>query len=164
MSQSIYPVPANIKNAALVDNDKYNTLYKQSIDDPEGFWSEHGKRLDWSTPYTKVKNTSFDKGHISIKWYEDGELNASYNCIDRHLATKADKTALIWEGDNPEHCEHISYQKLHDEVAKFANGLKKLGVKKGDRIAIYMPMSPQAVYAMQACARLGAIHSVVFGG
>ncbi|MDN3378896.1 MULTISPECIES: acetate--CoA ligase [unclassified Pseudoalteromonas] len=164
MSQSIYPVPAHIKNAALVDNDNYNTLYKQSIDDPESFWSEHGKRLDWSTPYTKVKNTSFDKGHINIKWYEDGELNASYNCIDRHLATKADKTALIWEGDNPEQSEHISYQKLHDEVAKFANGLKKLGVEKGDRIAIYMPMSPQAVYAMQACARLGAIHSVVFGG
>ncbi len=164
MSQSIYPVPAHIKNAALVDNDNYNTLYKQSIDDPESFWSEHGKRLDWSTPYTKVKNTSFDKGHINIKWYEDGELNASYNCIDRHLATKADKIALIWEGDNPEQSEHISYQKLHDEVAKFANGLKKLGVEKGDRIAIYMPMSPQAVYAMQACARLGAIHSVVFGG
>ena len=164
MSQSIYPVPAHIKNAAIVDNDKYNTLYKQSIDDPEGFWAEHGKRLDWSTPFTKVKNTSFDKGHIDIRWYEDGELNASYNCIDRHLATKADKTALIWEGDDPSQSEHISYQQLHDEVAKFANGLKKLGVKKGDRIAIYMPMSPQAVYAMQACARLGAIHSVVFGG
>ena len=164
MSQSIYPVPANIKNAALVDNDKYNTLYKQSIDDPEGFWAEHGKRLDWSTPYTKVKNTSFDKGHIDIRWYEDGQLNASYNCIDRHLAKNANKTALIWEGDNPEQSEHISYQKLHDEVAQFANGLKKLGVKKGDRIAIYMPMSPQAIYAMQACARVGAIHSVVFGG
>ncbi|MGO2010420.1 MAG: acetate--CoA ligase [Pseudoalteromonas sp.] len=164
MSQTIYPVPENIKNAALVDNDKYNTLYKQSIDDPEGFWAEHGKRLDWSTPYTKVKNTSFDKGHIDIRWYEDGQLNASYNCIDRHLATNADKTALIWEGDNPADSEHISYQKLHDEVAQFANGLKKLGVKKGDRVAIYMPMSPQAVYAMQACARVGAIHSVVFGG
>lgn len=164
MSQTIYPVPANIKNAALVDNDKYNTLYQQSIDDPEGFWREHGKRLDWSTPYTKVKNTSFDKGHIDIRWYEDGQLNASYNCIDRHLATKADKTALIWEGDDPSQSEHITYQKLHDEVAKFANGLKKLGVQKGDRIAIYMPMSPQAVYAMQACARVGAIHSVVFGG
>jgi len=164
MSQSIYPIPESIKNAALVDNDKYNTLYKQSIDDPEGFWREHGKRLDWSTPYKKVKNTSFDKGHIDIRWYEDGQLNASYNCIDRHLAKKANKTALIWEGDNPEQSEHISYQKLHDEVAQFANGLKKLGVKKGDRIAIYMPMSPQAIYAMQACARVGAIHSVVFGG
>ncbi|WP_404342815.1 acetate--CoA ligase [Pseudoalteromonas mariniglutinosa] len=164
MSQSIYPVPAHIKNAALVDNNKYKTLYKQSIDDPEGFWREHGKRLDWSTPYTKVKNTSFDKGHINIRWYEDGQLNASFNCIDRHLATKANKTALIWEGDDPSQSEHISYQQLHDEVAKFANGLKKLGVQKGDRIAIYMPMSPQAIYAMQACARVGAIHSVVFGG
>ncbi|WP_166377808.1 acetate--CoA ligase [Pseudoalteromonas sp. Z9A4] len=164
MSQSIYPVPTHIKDATLVDKNKYNTLYKQSIDDPEGFWGEHGKRLDWSTPYTKVKNTSFDKGHINIKWYEDGYLNASYNCIDRHLKTKADKVALIWEGDSPSQSENITYQQLHDEVAKFANGLKKLGVQKGDRVAIYMPMTPQAVYAMQACARIGAIHSVVFGG
>ncbi|PKH90403.1 MULTISPECIES: acetate--CoA ligase [unclassified Pseudoalteromonas] len=164
MSQSIYPVPAHIKDATLVDKNKYNMLYKQSIDDPESFWREHGKRLDWSTPYTKVKNTSFDKGHINIKWYEDGYLNASYNCIDRHLKTKADKTALIWEGDSPSQSENITYQQLHDEVAKFANGLKKLGVQKGDRVAIYMPMTPQAVYAMQACARIGAIHSVVFGG
>ena len=164
MSQSIYPVPAQIKNAALVDNEKYNTMYKQSIEDPEGFWAEHGKRLDWFTPYSKVKNTSFDKGHINIKWYEDGYLNASYNCIDRHLKTKADKVALIWEGDDPSQSENITYQQLHDEVAKFANGLKKLGVKKGDRVAIYMPMSPQAIYAMQACARIGAIHSVIFGG
>jgi acetyl-CoA synthetase len=164
MSQSIYPVPAHIKDATLIDKNKYNTLYKQSIDDPESFWREHGKRLDWSTPYTKVKNTSFDKGHINIKWYEDGYLNASYNCIDRHLKNKADKTALIWEGDSPSQSENITYQQLHDEVAKFANGLKKLGVQKGDRVAIYMPMTPQAVYAMQACARIGAIHSVVFGG
>ncbi|MDN3396294.1 MULTISPECIES: acetate--CoA ligase [unclassified Pseudoalteromonas] len=164
MSQSIYPVPAHIKNAALVDNEKYNTMYKQSVEDPEGFWAEHGKRIDWFTPYSKVKNTSFDKGHINIKWYEDGYLNASYNCIDRHLKTKADKVALIWEGDDPSQSENITYQQLHDEVAKFANGLKKLGVKKGDRVAIYMPMSPQAIYAMQACARIGAIHSVIFGG
>ncbi len=164
MSQSIYPVPAHINDATLIDKNKYNTLYKQSIDDPESFWREHGKRLDWSTPYTKVKNTSFDKGHINIKWYEDGYLNASYNCIDRHLKTKADKVALIWEGDSPSQSESITYQQLHDEVAKFANGLKKLGVQKGDRVAIYMPMTPQAVYAMQACARIGAIHSVVFGG
>ncbi|MCF6435278.1 acetate--CoA ligase [Pseudoalteromonas sp. MMG022] len=164
MSQSIYPVPEAFKNNALIDNDKYNTLYKQSIEDPQGFWAEHGQRLAWSKPYTQVKNTSFDKGHISIKWFEDGQLNASYNCIDRHLENKADKVALIWEGDNPEHSEHITYQQLHDEVAKLANGLKKLGVGKGDRVAIYMPMTPQAVYAMQACARIGAIHSVVFGG
>jgi acetyl-CoA synthetase len=164
MSQSIYPVPAHIKDATLVDKNKYNTMYQQSINDPEGFWGEHGKRLDWSTPYSIVKNTSFDKGHISIKWFEDGYLNASYNCIDRHLKTKADKIALIWEGDDPSQSKNITYQQLHDEVAKFANGLKKLGVKKGDRVAVYMPMTPQAIYAMQACARIGAIHSVVFGG
>ncbi|MBD1581702.1 acetate--CoA ligase [Pseudoalteromonas sp. S16_S37] len=164
MSQSIYPVPEAIKKHALIDNDKYNTLYKQSIEDPQGFWAEHGQRLEWSKPFSKVKNTSFDKGHISIKWFEDGQLNASYNCIDRHLKDKANKVALIWEGDNPENSEHITYQTLHDEVAKLANGLKKLGVQKGDRVAIYMPMTPQAVYAMQACARIGAIHSVVFGG
>ena len=164
MSQSIYPVPNHIKDTTLVDKNKYNSMYQQSINDPESFWREHGQRLDWSTPYTKVKNTSFDKGHISIKWYEDGFLNASYNCIDRHLKTKADKIALIWEGDDPSQSENITYQQLHDEVAKFANGLKKLGVQKGDRVAIYMPMTPQAIYAMQACARIGAIHSVVFGG
>ncbi|GAA60791.1 acetyl-coenzyme A synthetase [Pseudoalteromonas sp. BSi20652] len=164
MSKSIYPVPAHIKDATLVDKNKYNTMYQQSINDPEGFWGEHGKRLDWSTPYSIVKNTSFDKGHINIKWYEDGYLNASYNCIDRHLKTKADKIALIWEGDDPSQSENITYKQLHDEVAKFANGLKKLGVQKGDRVAIYMPMTPQAIYAMQACARIGAIHSVVFGG
>ncbi|MFP3425018.1 acetate--CoA ligase [Pseudoalteromonas sp. SIMBA_162] len=164
MSQSIYPVPNHIKDTTLVDKNKYNSMYQQSINDPESFRREHGQRLDWSTPYTKVKNTSFDKGHISIKWYEDGFLNASYNCIDRHLKTKADKIALIWEGDDPSQSENITYQQLHDEVAKFANGLKKLGVQKGDRVAIYMPMTPQAIYAMQACARIGAIHSVVFGG
>ncbi|MBE0369423.1 acetate--CoA ligase [Pseudoalteromonas aurantia] len=164
MSQSIYPVPESIKNAALIDNDQYNEMYQKSIDDPQSFWAEHGQRLDWSKPYSKVKNTSFDKGHIAIKWFEDGELNASFNCIDRHLEDKADKIALIWEGDNPDDGENITYQQLHDEVAKLANGLKKLGVEKGDRVAIYMPMTPQAVYAMQACARVGAVHSVVFGG
>lgn len=131
---------------------------------PEAFWQEQGQRLDWFKPYTKAKNTSFDKGHIDIKWYQDGQLNASYNCIDRHLETKADKVALIWEGDNPESVAYITYQKLHDEVCKLANGLRKLGVKKGDCVAIYMPMTPQAIYAMQACARIGAVHSVVFGG
>lgn len=164
MSQSTYSVFEHIKNNALVDNEKYKALYQRSIDDPEGFWGEHGKRLDWYTPYSKVKNTSFDKGHISIKWYEDGQLNASYNCIDRHLKHNADKTALIWEGDDPSQSELISYQTLHDEVCKLANGLRKLGVQKGDRVAIYMPMTPQAIYAMQACARIGAVHSVVFGG
>ncbi|SFB82559.1 acetate--CoA ligase [Pseudoalteromonas denitrificans] len=164
MSQSIYPIPSSIKEAAIINEAKYQELYKWSIEDPDAFWQEQGQRLDWFRPYTKAKNTSFDKGHIDIKWYEDGQLNASYNCIDRHLKNKADKVALIWEGDNPESVEHITYQKLHDEVCKLANGLRKLGVKKGDCVAIYMPMTPQAIYAMQACARIGAVHSVVFGG
>ena len=164
MSQSVYPVPESVKANALIDEAKYQELYQWSIDDPAAFWQEQGKRLDWITPFSKVKNTSFDTGHVDIRWYEDGQLNVSYNCIDRHLKDKADKVALIWEGDNPEHVAHVTYQELHDEVCKLANGLKKLGVKKGDRVAIYMPMTPQAVYAMQACARIGAIHSVVFGG
>lgn len=164
MSQSIYPVSADVKANALIDDAKYQEMYQLSIEQPEVFWGEQGQRLDWFKPYTKVKNTSFDQGHVSIRWYEDGQLNVSYNCIDRHLKDKADKVALIWEGDNPDHNENITYQQLHDEVCKLANGLRKLGVKKGDRVAIYMPMTPQAVYAMQACARIGAVHSVVFGG
>ena len=164
MTQSIYPIPSSVKESAIINEEKYLELYKWSLDDPESFWKEQGQRLDWFKPYTTAKNTSFDKGHVDIKWYEDGQLNASYNCIDRHLKDKADKVALIWEGDNPEAVEHITYQKLHDEVCKLANGLRKLGVKKGDCVAIYMPMTPQAIYAMQACARIGAVHSVVFGG
>ncbi|PAJ73242.1 acetate--CoA ligase [Pseudoalteromonas sp. NBT06-2] len=164
MTQSIYPIPSSVKASAIVNEAQYLALYKWSLEDPEAFWQEQGQRLDWFKPYTKAKNTSFDKGHIDIKWYQDGQLNASYNCIDRHLETKADKVALIWEGDNPESVAYITYQKLHDEVCKLANGLRKLGVKKGDCVAIYMPMTPQAIYAMQACARIGAVHSVVFGG
>ncbi|MBU2971506.1 acetate--CoA ligase [Pseudoalteromonas sp. C2R02] len=164
MTQSIYPIPSSVKESAIINEEKYLELYKWSLEDPEAFWKEQGQRLDWFKPYTTAKNTSFDKGHVDIKWYEDGQLNASYNCIDRHLKDKADKVALIWEGDNPESVEHITYQKLHDEVCKLANGLRKLGVKKGDCVAIYMPMTPQAIYAMQACARIGAVHSVVFGG
>jgi len=164
MTQSIYPIPSSVKESAIINEEKYLELYKWSLDDPEAFWKEQGQRLDWFKPFTIAKNTSFDKGHVDIKWYEDGQLNASYNCIDRHLKDKADKVALIWEGDNPEAVEHITYQKLHDEVCKLANGLRKLGVKKGDCVAIYMPMTPQAIYAMQACARIGAVHSVVFGG
>ncbi len=164
MSQSVYPIPALVKEAALIDEKKYQELYQWSINDPETFWQEQGQRLDWFRPYTKVKNTSFESGNLAIKWYEDGQLNASYNCIDRHLKNKSDKVALIWEGDDPGKSQHITYQELHDEVCKIANGLKKLGVKKGDCVAIYMPMSPQAIYAMQACARIGAVHSVVFGG
>ncbi|MGM0482166.1 MAG: acetate--CoA ligase, partial [Pseudomonadota bacterium] len=170
MSQ-LYTVPDQVKQKAKIDNDKYLEMYQQSIDDPTTFWSEQGKRITWFTPYTKVKNTTFetgssssDTGGVGIRWFEDGTLNACYNCVDRHLADKADKTAIIWEGDDPSVDKHITYRELHKEVSRFANGLKKLGVGKGDRVAIYMPMVPEAAYAMLACARIGAVHSVIFGG
>lgn len=163
MSQ-LYPVPEPIKAQAKIDNDGYNRLYQQSISDPNSFWAEQGHRITWFTPYNTVKNTSFAPGNVSIKWYEDGTLNACYNCIDRHLDDKADDTAIIWEGDDPSVDKHITYRELHKEVSRFANGLKKRGIKKGDRVAIYMPMVPEAAYAMLACARIGAVHSVIFGG
>lgn len=163
MSQ-LYTVPDHIKANAKLDNDKYQTLYQQSVADPEAFWREQGQRITWFTPYNKVKNTRFEPGNVNIKWFEDGTLNACYNCIDRHLADKADKTAIIWEGDDPSVDKKITYRELHKEVSRFANGLKKLGVGKGDRVAIYMPMVPEAAYAMLACARIGAVHSVIFGG
>ena len=159
-----YEVPAEWKARAHVDNDKYLEMYRQSIEDPDGFWGEQAKRLDWIKPFTKVKNTSYDYDNVSIKWYEDGELNVCANCVDRHLESRGDQTAIIWEGDDPSIDKHISYRELHEEVCKLANAMKTLGVKKGDRITIYMPMIPEATYAMLACARLGAIHSVVFGG
>ena len=139
-------------------------MYKRSIDDPEGFWAEHGKRIDWFKPYTKVKNTSFDAHHVSIKWFEDGVTNVAHNCIDRHLPKRAEQTAIIWEGDDPSKSKHITYAELADQVGHFANVLKGHGVKKGDRVTIYLPMIPEAAYAMLACARIGAIHSIVFGG
>lgn len=141
----------------------YEAMYRQSIDDPASFWGEVGKRLDWIKPYSKVYNSSFD-GDVAIKWFEDGELNACYNCVDRHLPEKANDTAITWEADGPELDKKITYQQLYDAVTKFANGLRELGVKKGDRVIVYMPMVPETVYAMLACARIGAIHSVVFGG
>lgn len=139
-------------------------MYEQSIVDPTSFWREHGKRLDWIKPYTKVKNTTFGPSQVSIKWFEDGTLNASANCLDRHLPKRGDQTAIIWEGDDPKNSKHITYRELHREVCKFANALKSLGAKKGDRITIYMPMIPEAAIAMLACTRIGAVHSVVFGG
>lgn len=163
MSQ-LYPVPEPIKAQAKIDNDGYNRLYQQSINDPDSFWGEQGRRITWFSPYNTVKNTSFSPGNVSVKWYEDGTLNACYNCIDRHLDDKADDTAIIWEGDDPSVDKHITYRELHKEVSRFANGLKKQGIKKGDRVAIYMPMVPEAAYAMLACARIGAVHSVIFGG
>ena len=149
---------------AQINQDKYNEWYEKSFNSNEDFWNEHGKRIEWMKPYTKVKDVSFNKDNFSIKWYEDGTLNASANCIDRHLKDKGDQTAIIWEGDDPKDSKHITYNELHKEVSKLANGLKNLGVKKGDRVTIYMPMIPEAAYAMLACTRIGAIHSVVFGG
>ncbi len=164
MSDEIFPVPAEWKTRALIDAAKYDAMYQKSLADPEGFWRDEGKRIDWMKPYTKIKNTSFDTHNVSIKWFEDGTLNASVNCIDRHLAKRADQVAIIWEGDDPATDKKITYRELHEEVCRFANVLKSRGVKKGDRVTIYMPMIPEAAYAMLACARIGAIHSVVFGG
>ncbi len=159
-----FPVPDHYQAHTLTTNSQYQTMYQESISQPDAFWQKQAHRIDWFTPFTKVKNTNFNLGEVSIKWFEDGTLNASYNCIDRHLKDKADSTAIIWESDTGEHDQHISYQELHDEVCKVANALKQLGVKKGDRVAIYMPMIPQAAYAMLACARIGAVHSVIFAG
>ncbi|GAW35270.1 acetyl-coenzyme A synthetase [Roseovarius sp. A-2] len=148
-----------------IDAEAYDRMYTQSIQDPQGFWGEHGKRLDWIKPYTKVKNTSFAYDDVSIKWFEDGTLNVAANCIDRHLATRGDQTAIIWEPDEPtDEALHITYAELHAQVGKMANVLKSLGVEKGDRVVIYLPMIPEAAYAMLACARIGAIHSIVFAG
>ncbi len=160
----IFDVPAPIAANALVDEATYKAMYQASLDDPDAFWGEHGKRLDWMTPYTKVKNTHYGKDDVSIKWYEDGTLNACVNCVDRHLETRGDQTAILWEGDAPTDDAKITYKELHEEVCRFANVLKARGVKKGDRVTIYMPMIPEATYAMLACARIGAVHSVVFGG
>ena len=162
--KSIYPINPQCKERTNCDQQKYQTMYQQSIEDNVGFWKEQGQRLAWFKPYTEVKDVSFAKDDLHIRWYADGELNVSYNCIDRHLKDKANQTAIIWEGDNPDVSDKISYQKLYDEVCKMANTFKKLGVVKGDRVTLYMPMIPEAAYAMLACARIGAIHSVVFGG
>jgi acetyl-CoA synthetase len=159
----IFPVPADVAKSALVNSEQYNEMYQRSIEDPEGFWAEHGKRIDWIKPYTKVKDVDFEKP-VKIKWYYDGTLNASANCLDRHLATRGDQAAIIWEGDDPNDSKTITYKELHEEVCRFSNAMKAEGIKKGDRVTIYMPMIPEATVAMLACARIGAVHSVVFGG
>ena len=164
MSDEIFPVPAEWQKRALIDDAKYKEMYKASVNDPENFWRREGLRIDWIKPYTKIKNTSFDTHNVSIRWFEDGTLNASANCIDRHLEKRGDQVAIIWEGDDPKDHKSITYRELHDAVCRFANVLKAQGVKRGDRVTIYMPMIPEAAYAMLACARIGAIHSVVFGG
>ncbi|MFU0505065.1 AMP-binding protein, partial [Pseudaminobacter sp. NGMCC 1.201702] len=163
VDEVVHPVQAGWKEAALIDNATYEKWYAESVADPDGFWGKHGQRLDWFTPYSRVKNASF-AGAVSIKWFEDGELNVSYNCIDRHLKTRGDQVAIIWEGDDPADDRKITYRELYEQVCRFANVLKQREVKKGDRVTIYMPMIPEAAYAMLACTRIGAIHSVVFGG
>ena len=160
----VFEVPENVKAETLVDEAKYHEMYAESLRDPDAFWGEHGKRIDWMRPYTKVKDTLYSKENVSIKWYEDGTLNACVNCVDRHLDARGDDIAIIWEGDEPDQDAKITYRQLHEEVCRFANVLKSQGVGKGDRVTIYMPMIPEAAYAMLACARIGAIHSVVFGG
>jgi acetyl-CoA synthetase len=157
------PIPGDLAGTAKIDAEKYDAMYKQSVEDPEGFWREHGKRLDWMKPYTQVKDVDFSD-NARIRWYYDGTLNACHNCIDRHLPGRADQVALIREGDAADDSSVITYAQLKDEVSKLANALKERGVKKGDRVTIYMPMIPEAAYAMLACARIGAVHSVVFGG
>jgi len=164
MSEMLYKVPGSWSACAHVDTAKYHEMYARSVRDPEGFWGEHGNRIDWIKPYTRVKRTSFAPGNVSIEWFGDGTTNVSLNCIDRHLAKRADQVAIIWEGDDPKESKSITYRRLHDEVCRFANVLKAHGVKKGDTVTIYLPMIPEAAYAMLACARIGAVHSIVFGG
>ena len=164
MSDQLIPVTAEWASRAFVDKGKYLDLYKSSVADPVAFWREQGKRVDWIKPYSKVKNVSYDAKNLFIRWYEDGSLNVAANCIDRHLAKRGNQTAIIWEGDDPKDSKHITYKQLHEEVCRFANVLTANGVKKGDRVTIYLPMIPEAAYAMLACARVGAVHSVVFGG
>ena len=164
MDDTIFPVTNDLAAQALIDNETYQAMYAESIADPESFWNKHGKRIDWIKPYTKIKNTKYSKEDVSIKWYEDGTLNACWNCVDRHLEEYGDQIAIIWEGDEPDQSANITYKQLHEEVCLFANTLKANGVRKGDRVTIYMPMIPEAAYAMLACARIGAVHSVVFGG
>jgi len=160
----IYPIPGDLASKAWVDGPAYEAMYRQSVDDNEGFWAEQGQRVDWITPYSKVKDVSFNREDLHIRWYEDGTLNVCANCIDRHLADKADQVAIIWEGDDPGNDCKITYAELYEAVCRFANVLKAQGVKKGDRVTLYLPMIPEAAYAMLACARIGAVHSVVFGG
>lgn len=164
MSDPIFPPADEFANSAHISKAKYDEMYASSVSDPDKFWGEIGKRLDWIEPYSIVKNTSFAHENVSIKWFEDGVLNVCANCVDRHLQTRGDQTAIIWEADDPSVSEHITYNQLHEHVSRLANAYKSLGVSKGDRVILYMPMIPEAAYAMLACARIGAVHSIVFGG
>lgn len=164
MSEAVYPPTAEFAAHAHANKETYDAMYAASVSDPDAFWGEHGKRLDWIKPYTKVKNTTFAYPDVSINWYEDGVLNVSANCLDRHLAKRGDQVALIWEGDAPGTDLHITYNEMYEQVCKLANAYKSLGIGKGDRVVLYMPMIPEAAYAMLACTRIGAVHSIVFGG
>lgn len=162
--EQVFPVSEAIAKTAWIDNTKYLAWYKQSIENPEAFWAEQGKRIDWIKPFTKVKDVSFQAPNVHIKWFYDGTLNVSANCLDRHLAKRADQTAILFEGDDPSVSKAITYRELHEQVCKFANVLKQLGISKGDRVTLYLPMIPELAIAMLACTRIGAIHSIVFGG
>jgi acetyl-CoA synthetase len=162
--EKVYPVAPGLAQRAWIDGEKYEALYRASIDDPEGFWREQAARLEWSRPFTQVKDVSFDAADLRIRWFADGELNVSVNCLDRHLAGRAEQTAIIWEGDDPSEDLKLTYRALHERVCRLGTALRKLGVAKGDRVTIYLPMIPEAAIAMLACARIGAVHSVVFGG
>ncbi|MDX1536105.1 acetate--CoA ligase [Arsukibacterium sp.] len=161
---SLYPVSETARARTHITDDIYQQMYRQSVEQPEQFWAEQGKRLDWITPYSKIKDTSFELGNVRVNWYSDGTLNASYNCLDRHLASRANQVAFYWEGDEPGVQKTVTYQQLYDQVCALANGMKSLGIKKGDRVTIYLPMIPEAAVALLACARIGAVHSVVFAG
>ena len=160
----IFKVPKKWSNNAYVDKRAYEKKYKLSIQDNDGFWRKEGKRINWIKPYTKIKDVKYSKTDVKIRWYYDGTLNASANCIDRHLDDKKNKTAIIWVGDDPKDSKQISYKELHKNVCRAANGLKEIGIKKGDRVTIYLTMIPELAYVMLACARIGAIHSIIFGG
>src|SRR6516225_3350441 len=164
MSDKVYEIPADWAKRAFIDGAKYRAMYDRSLADPDGLWAEQAQRIHWFKPFTKVKNTSFDPHNVSNKWFEDGTTNAAYNCIDRHLAARGDQVAIIWEGDDPKESKKITYRELHDQVCRMANVLRNRNVEKGDRVTIYLPMIPEAAYAILACARIGAVHSVVFGG
>jgi len=164
MSDKLFKVPADWAKNSYVNQSSYEAKYKESVNNNEKFWADEGKRIHWFKPYTKIKEVIYSTKKVSIKWFHDGTTNVSYNCIDRHLPKRAKQTAIIFEGDDPKESKNITYQELSDEVCKLANGLKEIGIKKGDRVTIYMPMVPEGVYAMLACTRIGAIHSVVFGG
>ena len=165
MAETVYPVPTEWAANALIDEARYHEMYRRSIKEPEAFWRDEAQRLDWIRPFTKVKRTSFDAADFGIAWFEDGTLNLSANCLDRHLAERGDAIAILWEPDNPADPERrITYRELHEQVCRFANLLKSRGVRRGDRVTLYLPMVPEAAVAMLGCARIGAIHSIVFAG